>query len=119
VIPPKFLLVAVVAIIGITMVVAADPDPLQGFCVGDLTSNITLNGLVCKKPAQVTHSDFMYTGLEKPLPFNKFYGTSVNTAFVMSFPGINTQGISMTRLDFLPQGLNVPIGIRAPPRCCS
>jgi quercetin dioxygenase-like cupin family protein len=50
----------------------------------------------------------MYTGLEKPLAFNKFYGSSVNTAFVMSFPGINTQGISMTRLDFLPQGLNVP-----------
>jgi quercetin dioxygenase-like cupin family protein len=108
VILPKFLLVAVVAIIGITMVMAADPDPLQGFCVGDLTSNITLNGLVCKNPAQVTPSDFVYTGLQKPLPFDKFYGNSVNTAFVGKFPGINTQGISMARLDFLPQGLNVP-----------
>ncbi|GLJ55879.1 hypothetical protein SUGI_1199820 [Cryptomeria japonica] len=46
---------------------AADPDPLQDFCVGILkqseTQDINLNGLPCKDIREVTVDDFVYEGI--------------------------------------------------------
>lgn len=40
---------------------AADPDPLQDFCVADLKSKVSV-----KPRSEVTAKDFTYTGLRNP-----------------------------------------------------
>ena len=46
---------------------AADPDPLQDFCVADLSQNAThMNGYPCKPRSAVTAADFLFTGLRGP-----------------------------------------------------
>ena len=43
---------------------AADPDPLQDFCVADLSADATLvNGFPCKPRSTVTAEDFVFRGL--------------------------------------------------------
>jgi hypothetical protein len=47
---------------GAVMVQAADPDPLQDFCVADLSPSAPrVNGLPCKDRANVTSKDFLFT----------------------------------------------------------
>ena len=48
---------------------AADPDPMQDFCVADFGSenNVPyMNGYACKSRASVTSKDFLFTGLRSP-----------------------------------------------------
>lgn len=89
---------------------AADPDPVQDFCIGDPNSSVTVNGLACKNPKDVTNSDFVSAVLERAGNTSSVYtGCVVTMAFAPQFPGINTQGISMARLDFAKNGgLNAP-----------
>ena len=90
-------------------VMAADEDPLQDFCVADLAkANTTINGFVCKNPNQVYAYDFKSDFLSKPGVINPTLGSAVTLANVMEFPGLNTQGLSMARIDFAPNGLNPP-----------
>jgi hypothetical protein len=51
-----------------TTVQASDPDQLQDFCVADLspTNPIKVNGFPCKRTANVTSKDFLFTGLRTP-----------------------------------------------------
>jgi quercetin dioxygenase-like cupin family protein len=67
-----------------------------------------VNGLVSKNPAFVKANDFMFTGLATPGNNNDPLGSSVTTATAAQFPGINTLGISMARLDFAKGGLVPP-----------
>lgn len=46
---------------------AADPDPLQDFCVADMSSNARpVNGYLCKPVNTVTAGDFKFTGFREP-----------------------------------------------------
>jgi hypothetical protein len=55
-----FVCMALVA--GAIMVQAADPDPLQDFCVADLSPSAPrVNGFPCKDRANVTSKDFLFT----------------------------------------------------------
>ncbi len=55
-----FVCMALVA--GAVMVRAADPDPLQDFCVADLSPSAPrVNGFPCKDRANVTSKDFLFT----------------------------------------------------------
>jgi len=55
------------ALITALIVQAADPDPLQDFCVADLSPNAPrVNGYPCKARANVTSKDFLFTGFRKP-----------------------------------------------------
>ena len=48
---------------------AADPDPMQDFCVADFGSESNgphMNGYACKSRASVTSKDFLFTGLRSP-----------------------------------------------------
>lgn len=104
-------LIAVLVILSFftSMAAASDPDPLQDFCVADLSSPIFINGFPCKDPDKVTSNDFTFRGLRKQGNLSSSFGAPLQTAFVTNFPGINTQGISWARLDFAPNGgLNVP-----------
>jgi quercetin dioxygenase-like cupin family protein len=91
------------------MAIASDADPEQDFCVADIPNNPTfVNGLVCKDPALVKGSDFMSTLLATPGNTNNPLGSFVTPAAAGQFPGINTLGISMARLDFAKGGLVAP-----------
>ncbi|KAI3926574.1 hypothetical protein MKW92_039960 [Papaver armeniacum] len=85
----------------------SDPDQLQDFCVADLNATTaSLNGFPCKPVSQVTSSDFFFSGFTKEGNTNNMFGLGVTLGNVVSFPGLNTLGISMNRADFAPGGTN-------------
>ncbi|XP_068657363.1 germin-like protein subfamily T member 2 [Aristolochia californica] len=87
----------------------SDPDPLQDFCVADLDSKVLVNGFTCKPASTVTAQDFFFTGLAKQANTSANpFGANVTSANVLSFPGLNTLGLSMNRVDYAPGGLNIP-----------
>ncbi|CAD5165790.1 unnamed protein product [Musa acuminata subsp. malaccensis] len=88
---------------------AADPDLLQDICVADLSSNVKLNGFACKPAASITEADFFFRGLAVPGDTtNTTTGYLVTAANVEKIPGLNTLGVSFSRVDFAPGGLNPP-----------
>jgi quercetin dioxygenase-like cupin family protein len=90
------------------MTMASDADPEQDFCVADLASTTLVNGLVCKSAAAVTANDFVFHGLATPGNIKNAAGSFVTPASAAQFPGLNTLGISMARLDFAHGGLVAP-----------
>ncbi|KAF3437124.1 hypothetical protein FNV43_RR19877 [Rhamnella rubrinervis] len=87
---------------------SADPDPLQDFCVADRNATISVNGFPCKPISQVTSEDFFFSGLMKEGNTSNVFGSTVTLGNVLEFPGVNTLGISMNRVDFAPGGINPP-----------
>ncbi|GJN38005.1 hypothetical protein PR202_gb27011 [Eleusine coracana subsp. coracana] len=85
---------------------AGDPDMLQDICVADLMSPIKINGFPCK--ANVTADDFFSDRLKNPGNTNNPNGAMVTAANVENFPGVNTLGVSMARIDYAPGGQNPP-----------
>ncbi|XP_028785202.1 germin-like protein subfamily 1 member 13 [Neltuma alba] len=87
---------------------AYDPSPLQDFCVGvnDTKLGVFVNGRFCKDPKLVKADDFFFHIMEgntsNPL------GSQVTQVSVNEFPGLNTLGISLARIDYAPYGLNPP-----------
>ncbi|KAI3961677.1 hypothetical protein MKX01_010999 [Papaver californicum] len=84
----------------------SDPDQLQDFCVADLKSTTTIvNGYPCKPVSNVTSNDFFYSGLmDGASTFNPLrLGLSLGD--VNSFPGLNTLGLSVIRVDLGPYGI--------------
>ncbi|GJN38008.1 hypothetical protein PR202_gb27014 [Eleusine coracana subsp. coracana] len=85
---------------------AGDPDMLQDICVADLMSPIKINGFPCK--ANVSANDFFSPRLRYPGNTNNPNGAVVTAANVENFPGVNTLGVSMARIDYAPGGQNPP-----------
>jgi quercetin dioxygenase-like cupin family protein len=85
---------------------------VQDFCVADLTAPETPAGYACKKAANVTVDDFVFSGLgvaANPTgTFYKYYKSAITPAFDAQFPGLNGLGFSFARLDQEPGGV-VPI----------
>ncbi|KAJ3670001.1 hypothetical protein LUZ60_010325 [Juncus effusus] len=93
----------------LSQAIASDPSPLQDFCVADNTSQVIVNGVVCKNPNDVKPEDFFFSGLDKVGNTSGKLGSSVNLVNVQKLAGLNTLGISIARLDFAPYGgLNPP-----------
>ncbi|BFI14392.1 hypothetical protein MPTK1_5g02535 [Marchantia polymorpha subsp. ruderalis] len=93
---------------------AADPDPLQDFCIADLShksgQGYFLNGYPCKDPATVRAEDFIFKGLKDASiisPENP-WGASANLAFARHWPALNTLGVALVRLDLIPGGVIAP-----------
>ncbi|XP_021281570.1 germin-like protein subfamily 2 member 1 [Herrania umbratica] len=86
----------------------ADPDLLQDICVADLSSGVKVNGFPCKNPSSVGADDFFFAGLAKPGFTNNTLGSLVTGANVEKIPGLNTLGVSLSRIDYAPGGLNPP-----------
>lgn len=107
-ISPLFWLTILLILVSSIPCYSADPDLLQDFCVGDLKAAITINGFPCKPASEVTPDDFFFDGLSKEGNTSNRYGMSLTPGNVLSFPGLNTLGISMNRVDFAPGGLNPP-----------
>ncbi|KAF8038649.1 hypothetical protein BT93_B1247 [Corymbia citriodora subsp. variegata] len=87
-------------------VVSADPDLLQDVCVADLASEVKVNGFPCKETFDGT--DFFFDELANPGLTNNTYGSLVTAANVEKIPGLNTLGVSLSRIDYAPDGLNPP-----------
>ncbi|KAJ0111166.1 hypothetical protein Patl1_00751 [Pistacia atlantica] len=92
----------------IAEVVANDADLLQDICVADSTSGVKVNGFACKDSANVTADDFFFGGLANPGVINNSVGSIVTGANVEKIPGLNTLGVSLSRIDYAPDGLNPP-----------
>ncbi|KAH1032147.1 hypothetical protein J1N35_044321 [Gossypium stocksii] len=86
----------------------ADPATLQDVCVADLSSGIKLNGFPCKHPSTIGANDFFFAGLAKPNFPNNTLGSLVTAANVEKIPGLNTLGVSMSRIDYAVGGVNPP-----------
>ncbi|XP_028783695.1 germin-like protein subfamily 1 member 7 [Neltuma alba] len=100
-------LIALLALVS-SFASADDPSPLQDFCVGvnDTKFGVFVNGRFCKDPKFVEAEDFFFHIMEgntsNPLGFQ------VTQVSVDRFPGLNTLGISLARIDYAPNGLNPP-----------
>ncbi|PON75830.1 Germin [Trema orientale] len=86
----------------------ADPDLLQDVCVADLKSAVKVNGFACKDSANISADDFFFAGLAKPGLTNNTFGSLVTGANVEKIPGLNTLGVSLSRIDYAPGGVNPP-----------
>ncbi|XP_072954741.1 putative germin-like protein 2-1 [Typha angustifolia] len=98
-------LLAILAL-AFSQALAADPNPLQDFCVADKNSKLFINGLVCKDPKLAKAEDFFLSGLDKPGNTENKVGSNVTLVNAAALPGLNTLGISIARIDYAPYGLN-------------
>ncbi|XP_054778681.1 germin-like protein subfamily 1 member 13 [Prosopis cineraria] len=87
---------------------AYDPSPLQDFCVGlnDTKLGVFVNGKFCKDPKLVKADDFFFHIM--PGNTSNPLGSQVTQVSVNEFPGLNTLGISLARIDYAQYGLNPP-----------
>lgn len=67
-----------------------------------------VNGFTCKDLANISAADFFFDGLAKPGLTNTTFGSLVTAANVQKIPGLNTLGVSLSRIDYAPGGLNPP-----------
>ncbi|XP_047054519.1 germin-like protein 1-2 [Lolium rigidum] len=88
--------------------VLSDPTPLQDFCVADLKAATALDGFACKPPATVVDEDFFSTAIVSGPSTSNPFGANTTRATVSAFPGLNTLGLSIARIDLAPGGLNPP-----------
>ncbi|KAK7392161.1 hypothetical protein VNO78_20591 [Psophocarpus tetragonolobus] len=87
---------------------ASDPDTLQDLCVALSSSGVKVNGFACKAESNVTEADFFFAGLAKSATINNTVGSVVTGANVEKIPGLNTLGVSFSRIDYKAGGLNPP-----------
>ncbi|KAK7269518.1 hypothetical protein RIF29_22249 [Crotalaria pallida] len=106
--PPNMLAILVLICSAISFAFASDPDSLQDLCVALPSSGVKVNGFACKAEANVTASDFFFAGLAKPGVINNTVGSVVTAANVEKIPGLNTLGVSFSRIDYKAGGLNPP-----------
>ncbi|MCO5553574.1 hypothetical protein L7F22_007097 [Adiantum nelumboides] len=97
----------------VVMVMAWDGDPEQDLCVAaevGAVAQLHGNGQLCKPVALVTVNDFVFRGLRRPATstLSPPSGVARKLANVREWPGLNTQGMSMVRADFEPDGVNPP-----------
>ena len=67
---------------------------------------VKLNGFPCK--ADISADDFFFSGLRNPGNTSNAAGSLVTAANVEKFPGVNTLGVSIARIDYAPGGQNPP-----------
>jgi quercetin dioxygenase-like cupin family protein len=85
---------------------AADADPINDYCVGDLKSSVMVNGLPCKAASMVQSSDFLFSSLRKAADTNNPLGIAVTPGFAgVNYPALNSQGLALARFDYAKGGL--------------
>ncbi|CAN6298186.1 unnamed protein product [Urochloa humidicola] len=91
------------------LLMATDPDPLQDFCVADLSGKLSVNGYPCQ-PSSSAGDEFLFStrATSGGNPLANPNGSNVTELDVNEWPGLNTLGVSMNRVDFAPGGTNPP-----------
>lgn len=96
-------------LICLALLVKADLDPLQDYCVADTKSPFFINGAPCINPNSVLSSHFATSVLAKPgeTTGNQF-GFNVTLTTTADLPGLNTQGLTLARVDIAGDGMVPP-----------
>lgn len=82
-----------------------DPHPLQDYCVADNQSPLSINGVPCIDPNKAKPSHFTTSVLSKPTSANTSqFGFNVRMINTVDLPGLNTLGLTMSRIDIVPKG---------------
>uniref|UniRef100_A0ACD5VG97 Uncharacterized protein n=1 Tax=Avena sativa TaxID=4498 RepID=A0ACD5VG97_AVESA len=102
------LLLVVATALAAAPCVLSDPSPLQDFCVADLKAAATVDGFPCKPASTVVDDDFFSAVMVAPPSTKNPFGVNSTRATVSAFPGLNTLGVSITRTDLAPGGINPP-----------
>ncbi|XP_024540067.1 germin-like protein 5-1 [Selaginella moellendorffii] len=102
------LLSLVLSLLAATAILAADPDPVQDFCVADLDSSTSVNGAACLTTASAREDNFTSTVLRNVQPVRTPGGFVASRVTVPQLPALNTQGLSVNRVDLGPGGVNTP-----------
>ena len=93
----------------------ADPDPVQDFCVAaapagghgnNASYSTTYPGFPCKPTSSVVSDDFFFAGHASAGSTDSPNGAAVTSGNVEAFPGLNTLGLSINRVDLAPGGVN-------------
>lgn len=88
-----------------TLLILTCNAAVQDFCVADLTAPAGPAGYSCKPPANVTVSDFVFTGFRAAGNTTNIINAAVSAAFDAQYPGVNGLGLSIARLDLAPGGV--------------
>ncbi|XBI22291.1 hypothetical protein VPH35_063326 [Triticum aestivum] len=111
----KQLPAVLLAACAVLLALASDPDMLQDLCVADYKSldgqcaALRLNGYPCKRPESTMANDFFSDVLSVPgNTGGNPSGSVVTTVTVDKVPGLNMLGVSMSRVDYAPWGVNPP-----------
>ncbi|GLT67623.1 hypothetical protein SLA2020_399170 [Shorea laevis] len=107
---PNYLVTFALVVLACSVASAYDPAPLQDFCVAVNTSTDAafVNGKFCKDPKLVNANDFFFQGLNIPRSTANQVGSNVTLLNADEILGLNTLGVSLARIDFVPYGLNPP-----------
>ncbi|CAM0877013.1 unnamed protein product [Alopecurus aequalis] len=110
--PVALLLATAVAVL--VSACRADPEPVQDFCVAAVSKGAdgdqpTFPGFPCKPESAVVSDDFFFAGLSRSgaaAANDSPFGSAVTPGNVQAFPGLNTLGVSINRVDLAPGGVN-------------
>jgi quercetin dioxygenase-like cupin family protein len=88
----------------------SDSPPLQDVCpmAPQSERKLFMNGFLCKHPSTIAASDFKTLLLNHAGDLNNLARSSVNMVTATDFPGLNTLGLSVARIDIAPGGAVVP-----------
>lgn len=105
---PLHLILLVVSAAALAATCRADPDPVQDFCVAAANASTTVPGpgLPCKPASAVVPDDFFFAGHARAASTDNPFGAGVTPGNVDAFPGLNTLGLSLNRVDLAPGGVN-------------
>lgn len=82
-----------------------DRDPLQDYCIADNQSPLFINGVPCIDPNKAKPPHFTTSVLSKPASTNTSqFGFTVRVINTVDLPGLNTLGMTMSRIDIVPKG---------------
>ncbi|KAF2308503.1 hypothetical protein GH714_010089 [Hevea brasiliensis] len=103
----NFLVALAFLALAASFAIAYDPSPLQDFwCQLMMLALVVcnrllfVNGKFCKDPDHVTADDFFHSGLNIASETSKQLGARTNLLTVDSIPGLNTNGLSIVRIDY-------------------
>ncbi|KAG2409391.1 Germin-like protein [Vigna angularis] len=82
--------------------------PFPGTLLVNFGDIACVDGFACKAETNVTEADFFFAGLAKPEVINNTLGSLVTIANVEKIPGLNTLGVSFSRIDYKAGVLNPP-----------
>ncbi|EEC76367.1 hypothetical protein OsI_13964 [Oryza sativa Indica Group] len=106
--PLLVLTVAVLAVLASTC--AADPEPIQDFCVAvpraGGEASPAYPGFPCKPASAVVSDDFFFAGLAAAGSTDNPFGASLKPGNVEASPALNTLGVDINRVDLAPGGVN-------------
>lgn len=74
----------------------------------DSVHAVRVNGFPCKDVKDVVVEDFLFSGLHVAGNTTSEQGSAVTAVNVAQIAGLNTMGISLARIDYVPYGLNPP-----------